>query len=178
HQQRSGKPVTQTSRRLAQMQIELSEEAGQPGRAFAITRDLIAQNPDRVPPAMIESLWRNAQQSGQVTNATPILRQYAEANPGDTNAWKRLADLAVAAGDPVLAKKAFSHLTPTAKDILHMAQMYRWHEQPRLAFDEYLKALKLKQVAAVGPLLELNPGLYRDEELADALSHSLDVVEK
>jgi hypothetical protein len=141
--------------------------------------------------ASIEELSAVALAAGAPAAAAPSVQRYLDTHPADLAAHRRLRDLFLAAGQPAAAL-ASAHTAATSSfrapaDLAALARIYEYTTQPALAFDTWL-ALVLAPVpppdvspapaaplAALDRLIALNPGLYRDADLARALTRLVPV---
>lgn len=137
-----------------------------------------------------EELSAVALAAGEPAGAAPYLARYLAAHPGDLSVHRRLRDLFVAAGQPAAAlgsgRQAVALGSQQPADLRDLARIYEFTTQPALAFDTWL-ALALSapprppttpdsvapsadHLTALDRLVALNPGLYRDADLARALA--------
>ncbi len=140
--------------------------------------------------ALAEELAGVALAAGEPAGAAPYLARYLAAHPGDLSVHRRLRDLFVAAGQPAAAlasaRQAVVLGSRQPADLRVLARIYEFTTQPALAFDTWL-ALALSatprppsapdsaappadHLTALDRLVALNPGLYRDADLARALA--------
>lgn len=176
-QQQSG--ANTFSPTLARLRIDLLRELGQPEAAYVATRALSAKLDKTGRDQLYEVLVATALESGKTVEVLPEIHAYAEAHPQDAKVWQQYVELAITAGQNTNAIAAYEHLlTLRAKstaDLFRLAQLHEWSNQPGRSFDYYLEALRLKQYDALPRLLDLNAGLYRDEELAAVLAEAPEV---
>ena len=170
----SGGNLARTAPALARARVGLLRELGQPGKAFEAAWELAKSGNAATRREIFDLLVATARESGRGAEVLAEVRRNAESAPTDENAWRLLAELAVAAGsgeDALAALRRLVELKPEER-LYHfkLAQLAEWNAQPELAFDEYRLALKLGEPAAIGRLMALNPGLYRDADLAAALA--------
>ena len=178
----TGVNLARSAPALALARVGLLRELGQPGRAFEAAWELAKAGSEQTRAQMFELLVATARESGRGTEVLAEARRHAESMPTDENAWRMLAELAVAAGNQEQALAACQRLVVLRPNerVYHfkLAQLAEWNQQPSLAFDEYLQALRLKEPAAIERLMALNPGLYRDADLASALTAAGDLVDQ
>ncbi len=178
---RAGKPLHKISIQLASLHIDLLRESNQPVKAFeAMWRLYDSLNPE-ARNALFPTLLLLARQSGKFVLLLPELKRRAEADPDNLSQWQTVSELALAAGDQNTALKAIGQsvrLDPENGPLrFRYAQHLEWNALPNDAFDEYMVALRLKQRPALERLLALNPGLYRDLDLAEALEIADDQID-
>jgi tetratricopeptide (TPR) repeat protein len=166
-------PLLKNNRQLAVLKIQLLRENNQPEAAFAEVQKLYAASDPETRQELYALLSETAVQSGNSTALLDELLRRAEASPGDAPRWRELAQLAQAAGRQELAIHALEQVIRAAPQdgtsAFKLAQMYEWTARPSDAFDLYMLAINQGEDAALERLLALNPGLYRDIELAAAV---------
>jgi tetratricopeptide (TPR) repeat protein len=176
----AGQNLARHSPALARARIDLLRELGRPGNALDDVIELVEASDPAQRDQLVDLMLSTARQSGRLKGVMPELRRRAEANPNDAHWWRTIGELASSAGDLPEAIVCYTKLVALApndgKTLLKLAQFYEWTGKPASAFDLYLRALPLKEPSAVERLLDLNPGLYRDAELAGALSKADDLV--
>ncbi len=121
-----------------------------------------------------------AQAAGDPIAAVPYFERYVAANPRDLVAQRRLRTLLLAAGQPAAAfstaQQAVNLSAHDSADLRELARISEFAGQPVAAFDAWLEfALDdagpaSERLAALDRLIALNPGLYRDVDLARALA--------
>lgn len=116
-----------------------------------------------------------ALQAGAPAEAIPAVRSLLAAQPDDVATWRQLRTLHVSAGDPAGAVEAAQRAAALSErgtdDLRELARIHEYAGQPGPAFDTWLEiALRSGDVPAVERLIALNPGLFRDVELARALN--------
>lgn len=139
--------------------------------------------------ALAEELAGVALAAGEPAGAAPYLARYLASHPGDVAVHRRLRDLFVAAGQPAAAlasaRQAVDLGSRQPADLRDLARIYEFTAQPGLAFDTWLDlavsvpprppsapdsvASSAEHLTALDRLVALNPGLYRDADLARAL---------
>ncbi len=169
-----GRTLAQASPMLARRRIELLRETAQPGKALDALLELQAATPESSRAELLSLLVATARESNRAGDVLAEVKRRAEAAKNDANLWRLLGDLAVSAGQQNFAVEAGEHLVALAPDDralrFKLGQLHEWNNQPAGAFDAYLAALSLGEMAAVDRLCALNPGLYRDDDLAAALT--------
>jgi len=179
---RTGRPLERVAPRLAWERVVLLRETGQPALAFDGSRDLmaVAEGPDRE--RLFNLLVTVARESSRLRELLPELQRRAAAQPENPSLWRTLAELALASGDQQAAIAAFRQIVALEPKVganhLRLAQFYEWNAKPNDAFDHYLIALRLKEPPAIERLIALAPGLYRDTELAKALTDAGDLLDR
>ncbi|MBI3877720.1 MAG: tetratricopeptide repeat protein [Verrucomicrobia bacterium] len=173
-----GKTLAQISPALARRRVELLRETGQPGKALDALLELQAVAPEPMRAELFALLVATARESNRAGDVLAEVKRRAEAAKTDANLWRLLGDLAVGAGQQQFAVEAGEHLVALAPNDralrFKLGQLHEWNGQPARAFDVYLAALSLGELTAIDRLRALNPGLYRDDDLAAALTASAD----
>lgn len=173
----AGQPLARLSPRLALLHVTLLRENNQPGPAFEAMWEYYSGADAESRNALFPELLVIARQSDRVLQLLPEIQRRAESQPESVTAWRTLAEMAMAAGNQPLAMRAVEQLARLSVDDgaiqFRHGQLLEWNHHPNEAFDQYLKALRLGEMAAIDRLIALNPGLYRDIELAAAL-HAAD----
>lgn len=179
---RMSKRLSDISPALARLRIDLLREVGEPGEAFEAIHELAALSPQPVRDELFDVLVATAFESNRATKALPEVQRQAAAHPNEPRLWQLLAELAVAAGDTELTLQAHERLVALegedSRHLLKLARLCEGNNRPGLAFDYYLKLLPKEEPTALDRLFALNPGLYRDFDLAQALWAVRDSVHK
>lgn len=169
-------PLQQSSRQLAVLKIRLLRENNQPAEAFSEVQKLYAASDEETRRELYPLLAETAVQSGNSTALLDEMLRRVESTPDNTLRWRELARLAMAAGRQKLAIRALEQVVRQApkdgESAFKLGQLYEWTERPNDAYDQYLVAIERGHDAALERLLALNPGLYRDVELAGAVVKS------
>lgn len=132
---------------------------------------------DSQPPdaASTEEFGSVALAAGAPAEAVPVYERYVEANPNDLGALRRLRALWIAAGQPEKATAAAQQAVLVGSrqhdDLVELARIHDWSNQPGPAFDVWFELALKNHPGAIDRLLALNPGLFRDTDLARALEH-------
>jgi tetratricopeptide (TPR) repeat protein len=167
------KPLPEVSPLLARVRIDLLREVGEPSKAFEATRDLAAAGNPTARDQLFDLLVTTARESSRAKEIVPDLQRQVAAQPENPKLWPLLGEAALAARNPALAIEAYqkhSALQPDASSLLlDLARLCEGNNRPQMAFDYYLKLLPKSEPIAIDRLLALNPGLYRDGELVEAL---------
>lgn len=163
-----------TSPEIARLRITLLREAGRVGEALD---EALLAYPNIAPAereAFAELLTALARECSRTRDVLPLARERAERDATRLQPWLDLARLAIESGATALAISALEQaqtLAPTnTATLLELAQYHEWNGEPQRAFDAYTNALRHGAVNALEPLLRLNNGLYRDEDLLAAVS--------
>jgi tetratricopeptide (TPR) repeat protein len=155
---------------LMELKFNLLRELDRVGEAFEIAATQTRQSGDN----MDGQRWlrRMRETAGTAPQYRKLLQEYRErvqANPGDGEAWRFIAETAIGAGDLVLATEAFQQLIRVGPADMaahkQLAQLYEWSGEPGRAFDLYVKLADQKDAGALERLIALNPGLYRDMDV-------------
>ena len=179
---RTGRPLVRVSPRLAWERITLLRETGQPGLAYEAIRELmtVVEPADR--DRLFSLLVTTARESDRIRELLPEIRKRAEAQPENLSLWQMIAELSLASGDQKSAIAAFRQIVAlepnSAANHQRLAQFYEWTALPNDAFDHYLIALRLREPAAIERLIALAPGLYRDADLAKALTDAGNLLDR
>jgi tetratricopeptide (TPR) repeat protein len=181
HEVTLDEPLFKASRQLAKLKIDLHRENGQPVEAFELMKVFYAAVDDETKKLLYPEYVQMGEQANQATSLLIEVQRIAEANPTDLPAWEKFQRFAEAAGRQDLAIRALEQITrlQSSDALLRMklGQRYEWTGHPNEAFDQYAIALQLKHAPAAEELLRLNPGLYRDVELANLLSANRSLVD-
>jgi tetratricopeptide (TPR) repeat protein len=157
---------------LAKLEITLLRENGRSEQAFDAIKNLFQASSPEDQKKLFDLLILAAQEANRTTEVLLDIKSKAEEKPDDKELWVLYANTATAANRNDLAVKAWEQLIATepqnAEYRFKLGQVYEWSAKPAPAFDSYLDALKLLYADAMERLLDLNPGLYRDVELAQA----------
>jgi tetratricopeptide (TPR) repeat protein len=132
--------------------------------------------------ALTEELAAVALAAGEPITAAPYVQRYLDANPRDLPAQRRLRDLLLASGHTVdalpPARQAVALGPRNPEDLRALARIYEYTGQPSEAFTLWLELTLVDnpaittadRLAGLDRLIALNPGLYRDSDLARALA--------
>jgi predicted Zn-dependent protease len=166
---RSNENIQKLSPKLARTRIDLLRETSRADLAFEAVRDLRAVQDS---PELYALFVTTARESNRAAEILPEMRKRAAATKKAED-WSSVAELAMAVNRidwAIEASEEVAKLDPNDPAVrFKLGQFYEWSGKPSEGFDEYLKALKLGDHRALGRLLALNPGLYRDTELLEAL---------
>ncbi len=179
---REGRPLVRISPRLAWERVLLLRETGQPAAAYEAIRELMAVVEPADRDRLFSLLMTTARESDRIRELLPEIQKRAAAQPENLQLWRTLAELALAGGDQKAAIAAFRQIVALEPNVAanhqRLAQFYEWNTLPNDAFDHYLIALRLKEPAAIERLMALAPGLYRDADLAKALTDAGDLLDR
>lgn len=132
-----------------------------------------APQPD---PALAAEIATAALAAGAPAEAVPIYRRLVASRPEDLVALRQLRQLLISAGDPHAAVEVAARAVEVGgratEDLLELARSYEWTARPASAFDVWHELALRDQPGALERLLALNPGLFRDADLATALEHA------
>jgi tetratricopeptide (TPR) repeat protein len=174
HGRRAGKPLGQDSRTLAWLEIELLREDGLSAKAFEATLALAGTVDLGFDTPVLELLLKTAREGNRGLEALPLLERAARSRGKDVLVLDQVAQLAIETGALEAAARSVESLTQQepqkARHWLRLGQISEWRQEPRLAFDAYIKAMKLRSFEGLPRLFALSPGLDRDGELAEALA--------
>ncbi|MFT4901312.1 MAG: putative Zn-dependent protease [Lentimonas sp.] len=155
------------------LRIEFNLQAGQPHNALKISLAAIAANPasweSALPPARLVEL---AGYADRLDLAVPILADFYKRHPSDHSIRQYLIRAYLADGQldqvrELLIPDATTTVSPQDQQIL--AQIEEWTGRPAQAFELYLALAQLGDSGSIDRLLALNPGIKRNEELAQVL---------
>lgn len=155
--------------------ISLLRALNRNGEAFALIRTLIPPGPTMVlTPDTIDQLVATALAAGIPAEVLPYYQKFAADHPDDLAVQKRWRDLLVSAGKNAEALPAAHQVVRLSNndpsEIRTLAQLAEYSGKPGEAFDAWLKLVHLNgDLYALDRLVQLNPGLYRDRDLALAL---------
>lgn len=162
-----------TQRRFDRLRIDLLREQSRAEDAFVATKAFYGGSTLEEQSELFELLTSTALESGHAKEILPEMVERARRFPNDARLWRSILDLSTAEGQLKIAIDAciaLRRLDPKdAQVIMRQGQIYEWQDMAKEAFETYLDALKLAVPESVDRLLELNEGLYRDAELADAI---------
>lgn len=184
--QLAGDPAKALAALAGQSAPELEARRRELWRALNLNRELLASlraeldaAPAEVPAAAVEELVTVALQAGQPAEAVPYLQRRLAAHADDLAAWRRLRDLLIAAGTAPAAVEAAARAVAlsgrAADDLRAQGKILEWSGAPAAAFDTWLALAATGDLPAVERLLALNPGLYRDADLGQALARVVPV---
>ncbi len=128
----------------------------------------------------VELLATASLAAGIPQEAVPQYQEFAAEHPEDITIQRRFRDLLVAAGQ-LEAALPISRLIvqlneENPEEIRTLAKLSEYAGKPNEAFDQWLKLAELTHdIEAVDRLLAMNPGLYRDAELAGVLVNVIPV---
>ncbi len=161
--------------------VEVLRALNRNPEALTLLRDSLAQNPqaDRLRAITLPEV---ALAAGTPDVAVPYLKEYLASHNDDLTAQRRLRDLLLASGKaadavgPAQQAAALSQRDPN--DLRELARILEYSGRPGPAFDAWLElvlaappgAPSADTLAALDRLLALNPGLYRDADIARALT--------
>ena len=166
---------------FARLKIDLHRELGQTAEAFDLVNRFYNNSEGTAKEGLFELWLTIGREANKIEELFPIVKKKAEEAPQDLKLWETYGDLASGSTNTIkYAIDAYQKLcliiTNRGDLYLKLAQTYEWSNQPEAAFNTYLIALKLKQEKAIDRLLDLNPGLYRHTELAEAFNEQTDMV--
>ena len=120
-----------------------------------------------------------ARAAGQSSRAIPLVEAYAKAHVTDVAVWRQLVGLQRESGAALEAAASQARvvaLTARAPDELHeWARLLEGSGQASAAFDVWMELGRQGSLFAVDRLMALNPGLYRDGDLAQVLERVVPV---
>ena len=168
---------------LTRRRIALLRALNRNREAFDLLRAEIASAPDQTPDATLaEEVATVGLAAGLTSDTAAILQRYVAKNPSDLAATRRLRDTWMAANQlgpaVAVARSATTLSKRQPADVRQLARVLEYSGQPAAAFDEWLELALAGDVPAVDRLVALNPGLYRDAELASALEKMVPVVNR
>lgn len=165
---------------LAKLEIALLRENGRSEQAFQAIKELFHASSAQEQKQLFDLLILAAKEANRTSEVLAEIESKAEENPDDKELWILFANTATAAERHDLAVKAWKRLIAAEPQNgqyrFKLGQVYEWSGKPNDAFDTYLDALKLKVVETLDRLLDLNPGLFRDVELAQALEEVPELI--
>lgn len=127
----------------------------------------------------ITTLTQVARGSAQAEKAIPAVRQFLSQDPGNLEAWRMLVALQRESGSAEAAAASQSRvvgLTDRASDELReWGRLLEGSGQPAKAFDAYAELAARGDIPALERMIALNPGLFRDRELARVLADMVPV---
>ncbi len=164
----------ETASKVTTRRVALLRALNRNREAFDLLRARADAAPDRTPDAMlIEEIAAVGLAAGLASDTAVILERYVAKNPRDLEATRHLRDLTMAANQLVPAVKAAQAAVALGQrqpeDVRQLARVLEYSGQPSAAFDAWLELALTGDVAATDRLIALNPGLYRDADLAPAL---------
>lgn len=166
--------------RVALLKFEVLRELNQPEEAFELLLDIIQNLPESQRTQRLDQLIETALQSDRTEDAVPYILQEAMQDRDNPVKWEKVAVITTQGGlliEAVHAREQILKLQPDNKDNrLQLAQLYLWTEHPDKAFDQYLTLFGPDHPEILDPLIELNKGLYRDEELLEVMQAHRSVV--
>jgi tetratricopeptide (TPR) repeat protein len=163
-----------TAPELVARRIGLLRSLGRNREALALLRPKVeatgAAKPDW---KAVEELATIAMQAGLPAEAVPAYRAYLAGHPDELEPHRRFRDLLVAIGQTAAAvepaRRAVSLGSRQPADLLALGRILEWSGDPRGAFDTWFELAQTGDMPAVDRLIELNRGLFRDDELRRAL---------
>ncbi len=115
--------------------------------------------------------------AGAPAEAVPALQSRIAAQPDDLAALRALRSVLVSAGQPAeaidSARRAVELGGRSTADLLDLARVLEWSGRPRDAFDVWIELADAAYPGAIDRLMALNPGLFRDADLAAVLQRQL-----
>ena len=162
--------------RLLDRRVALLRELNRNAEALAA---LLAHPKSAAPaPDRLERIAEVAGQAAAPAAAVPVFERHLAAHPDDLAAARRLRQLLVASGEPARAaapaRRAVELGRRQPEDIRELARILEWSGDAAAAFDSWLELSRTGDLPAVERLVALNPGLYRDADLAAALARVVD----
>lgn len=162
---------------IAERRLALFRELNRNREALALLRQRIEASTTPPDAALVTQAADIALAAGAPAEAVPVFERYLGAHPDDLPALRRLRALLVASGEPAraiaLAERAAALSQRHVDDLLELARIYEWSARANSAFDIWLELALRDHPGALDRLLALNPGLFRDADLARALQHAL-----
>ncbi len=160
---------------VGRLRIALLRETGEPLRAYQVARVLWQAAPVR-DRELFEVLVLTAGQANRTAEVLGDIEAFAAARPNDAEVLRIAAEMAMGSGETARAIPFYERLVQlepaNGTNVLKLGQLNEWNSRPEEGFEHYLKALELRNSDAVGRLLALNPGLYRDVQLVEALKQA------
>lgn len=141
--------------------------------------DLLRAHPGLAEPAASRNqVVEIALAAGAPGEAVPALRERLAANPDDLDTLRSLRAVLVGAGQPAeaiaSARRAVELAGRKTDDLLELARILEWSGRPRDAFDVWAELADADHPGALERLMALNPGLFRDADLASTLRRALE----
>ena len=149
--------------------------------AFAVLRARAEAMPDRAPDAALAAEIAAVGLAADIPGEAALLvERYVAKNPRDLDATRLLRTLFMATGqiEPALdmARVAAALSEHRADDVRELARILEYSGRAAEAFDLWLElVLKQGDLVALDRLVALNPGLFRDLDLARALERVVPV---
>lgn len=154
--------------------LQLLRELNRNREALAILLARLAASPT-LDAGLVADIAATALQAGAPAEAIPAVQRFLAANPDDVAIWRQLRSLFVSSGNPAgavdAAQRAAALGQRSTEDVRELARILEYSGQPGPAFDAWLELALRGDFPAVERLIALNPGLFRDEDLARALDH-------
>lgn len=168
--------------RLQELRITLLRELNQNAAALAILSaelerlERAGEAPTKDQVGLIAAVARGA---GRSEVALPWVRDYVEAHPDDLAGWRSLVVLQRETGAANAAAASQARVVRlSGRDPAELREWGRLLEgsgQPGAAYDVWMELGLRGDLAAVDRLIQLNPGLYRDRDLARVLERVVPV---
>ncbi|HEY1110939.1 MAG TPA: hypothetical protein VGE76_19955, partial [Opitutaceae bacterium] len=154
--------------------LQLLRELNRNREALAILQARLATSP--TPDAgLVADIAATALQAGAPAEAIPAVQRFLTAHPDDVAIWRQLRSLYVSSGNPAgavdAAQRAAALGQRSTEDVRELARILEYSGRPGPAFDAWLELALRGEFPAVERLIALNPGLFRDADLARALDH-------
>lgn len=157
---------------LVELRIALLRELNSNDRALTELLRKIENNSPLFSEDILQ-LVAIARAAGQPARAVPLTRQYLQTNPSDLSVWRGLVMILRESGEAIEAASSQANVVSLSdRDLAEMREWGRLLEGaglPNEAFDVWIELSLQGDLAALDRLMALNPGLYRDLELADVL---------
>lgn len=133
---------------LRELRIQLARELSQPEVAFALLCQQVrsTEDPDRIR-VLVPKAVKTGIEAGRQNELIPLYEKYLKvAKAGEQKEDSRLIEYA-----------------------MNLAQTFEWTKQPDRAFDTYVELAAGGHRPALDRCISLNPGLFRQEDLMNAL---------
>lgn len=121
----------------------------------------------------IELLVAVARGAGQPGRAVPWIERYLQSHPESLAMWRALVVVQRESGEATGAAASQAHVVTLSdrapQELREWGRLLEGSGQPHEAFDAWSELSLLGDRAALDRLMALNPGLYRDRDLAEVL---------
>ncbi|MCB1105787.1 MAG: tetratricopeptide repeat protein [Cephaloticoccus sp.] len=158
---------------LTRQRVQLLRELNRNQEAFRILQSAVLSETTYQGEAERAAALREIGLAGGIpAAAVPSYQAYAATRPDDLDAQRNLRDLLAAANltaDALpIARRIVELSHDDPGDLRIAAQLHEYAGHPNQAFDYWLKLAKTGDGPALDRLVALNPGLYRESDLAVA----------
>lgn len=165
--------LQQVDEKISDLFVQVLRETGDNERALVVLQERLstARRSEEAAP-YLESLRQTALNAGRLDLIKDDFEAWLEKNADDRNALKLYGEILLASGDSERAAEIYGQLVqlePANREFrVKYANALEWSDQPEIAWDYYLAEAKAGNQQALERLIELNPGLNRHEDLAEA----------